>query len=367
MKKYLLLFASLFLFCSFLFNDDNVLIPVSNSDTLTIIFAGDIMGHSPQFLAAYNPMTKTYNYDVCFQNVKPYIEAADIAIVNLEVPLAGTPYSGYPNFSSPDALLDGLKNAGYDVMLTANNHVLDRGKKGLERTIRTIKKRNLLFAGSYIDKLQRDSTYPILLEQKGIKIALLNCTYGTNWGVTTYPNIVNYLDTIQIKKDIKSAEAKSADVIIMTVHWGTEYELESNEIQRNLARFFARNGVDLVIGGHPHVVQNAEYICINDSLRVPVFYSLGNSISNQRSLNTDGGIMVKVEIGNLSKMILNTSFLPVYVYKGVLNAVNQYHLIPTNDFLDKPEQFNIKKADSTALIYFDTETRKRLSSIDVFK
>jgi len=254
-----------------------------------------------------------------------------------------------------------------DVMLTANNHILDRGKKGMERTIRTIKKRNLLFAGSYVDKLQRDSTYPILLEQKGIKIALLNCTYGTNWGVTTYPNIVNYLDTIQIIKDIESAEAKRADIIIMTVHWGIEYELESNEKQRNLARFFARNGVDLVIGSHPHVVQNTEYLYGKDSLRVPVFYSLGNSLTNQRKPNTDGGIMVKVEIGSQSKMILRTSFLPVYVYKGILNSVNQYHLIPTTDFLTQPDKFQIKTIDSTALIFFDMETRKRLSNIDIYK
>jgi len=367
MKKYLLLIAAIFLFCSFILNDVDNIIPVTKDDTVSLIFAGDIMGHSPQYNAAYNPKTKSYNYDICFQTVKSYIEAADFAVVNLEVPLAGAPYSGYPNFSSPDALLDGLKNAGYDVILTANNHALDRGKSGLERTIRTIKKRNLLFAGSYVDKLQRDSVYPILLEQKGLKIALLNCTYGTNWGVTTYPNIVNYLDTIQILNDIRQAEAKNADILIMTVHWGTEYEMKSNPIQKNYARFFVQNGIDLVIGSHPHVVQNAEFLIGKDSIRVPVFYSLGNSLTNQRDTNTDGGIMVKVEIGCNSKKILNTSYLPVYVYKGVLNAVYQYHLIPTTDFITHPTRFQINKADSAALIYFDKETRKQLSNIQIFQ
>lgn len=366
MKKYFLLIASILLFCCFPSNADDNIIPVNQNDTVSLIFAGDIMGHSPQFQAAYNSSTKTYNYDICFQAVKPYIEAADFAIANLEVPLAGLPYSGYPNFSSPDALLDGLKNTGYDIMLTANNHVLDRGKKGLERTIGTIKRRNLLFEGSYIDKLQRDSTYPIMLEKKGIKIALLNCTYGTNWGVTTYPNIVNYLDTIQILNDIHKALAQRADILIMAVHWGTEYELKNNSIQRNYAQFFAQNGINLVIGSHPHVIQNAEFIYGKDSVLVPVFYSLGNSISNQRDSNTDGGIMVKVEIECNSKKILNTSYIPVYVYRGVLNDLYQYHLIPTIDFIAKPARFPIYKSDSAALMYFDKKTRQQLNNIQIY-
>jgi len=354
------------MFCFFLAYADNNTIPVTKNDTVSLIFTGDIMGHSPQFQAAYNPSTKTYNYDICFQAVKPYIADVDYAIANLEVPLAGAPYSGYPNFSSPDALLDGLKNAGYDIMLTANNHVLDRGKKGLERTIRTIKNRNLLCAGSYVDKLQRDSTYPIMLEKKGLKIALLNCTYGTNWGVTTFPNMVNYLDTIQILNDIAKAKAQKADILIMTVHWGTEYELKNNSIQRNFAQFFAQNGINLVIGSHPHVIQNSEFIYGKDSVRVPVFYSLGNSISNQKDPNTEGGIMVKIEIECNTKKLSNTSYLPVYVYKGILNNVFQYHLIPTIDFIAEPTRFPINKKDSTALMNFDTKTRQRLNNIQIY-
>lgn len=366
MKKFVILIASLFVFCSFLQNAGIVHDEFENDDTLSLIFTGDIMGHSPQFQAAYNPDTKTYNYDICFQHVKPYIEEADFAIANLEVPLAGAPYSGYPNFSSPDALLDGLKYAGYDIILTANNHVVDRGKRGLERTIRTIKNRELLHAGSYIDKAQYDSVYPLILEQKGVKIALLNCTYGTNGIPVTLPNIVNMLDTVQIKKDIRKARTRNVDLVVMTVHWGNEYELNANIEQRKMARFFVREGVDLIVGGHPHVVQNAEYLTVENKMPIPVIYSLGNSISNQRKPHTDGGIMVKVEIGTKLKQIIKTSYLPVYVHKGVLSGKYQYHLIPTVDYVKTPANFPLSVADSLSLTYFDKETRKRLENMIVW-
>ncbi len=365
MKKIFLLIALLLVFCGFL--QDTDVVPsgtMLDDDTVSLIFSGDIMGHSPQFKAAYDPTTKTYNYNVCFQHVKSYIENADFAIANLEVPLAGAPYSGYPNFSSPDALLDALKNAGYDIILTANNHVNDRGKAGLERTISVINDRKLKYAGSYINKTQRDSIYPLIMEQKGVRIALLNCTYGTNGNTVHSPNIVNMIDTVQIKKDIKKAEALNVDLTVMTIHWGNEYEPKGNVEQQKLSQLFVREGIDLVIGGHPHVVQNAEFITKNSSV-VPVFYSLGNSVSNQRKPHTDGGIMVKVKIGVQSKKIISSSYLPVYVHRGVLNDKFQYYLIPTIDFIKSPSTFSIPSNDSLSLVYFDGQTRLSLQNVSV--
>lgn len=337
-----------------------------NDRIVTLIFAGDIMGHSPQFQAAYDTQTKTYDYKVCFENVKPYIESADIAVANLEVTLAGPPYSGYPNFSSPDALLDALKYAGYDVMLTANNHVLDRGKPGFERTLKILSDKEMKFVGSYLNQQQRDTLYPLIIDTHGLKIAFLNYTYGTNGYKPLSPTIVNVMDTNQIKKDIKKARSKSADIVVMTVHWGTEYQTKAGIEQQKLAKLFVREGVDLIIGSHPHVVQNAELLEIDSTWKVPVFYSLGNSISNQRNINTDGGIMVKVEIGANSKQILKTTYLPVYVHKGILKDKFQYHLIPTPDFVsDTTANYVINKVDSAALLLFDKNTRERLSNFEI--
>jgi poly-gamma-glutamate synthesis protein (capsule biosynthesis protein) len=333
---------------------------VENDSVLSLIFSGDIMGHSPQFRAAYNPKTKTYNYDACFRYVRKYIDSADIAVANLEIPIAGPPYSGYPRFSSPDALLDALKNAGYDILLTANNHVVDRGKQGLERTIKQVQERQLLHLGSYVDSEQRDSLYPLIIEQKGVRLALLNYTYGTNGISVVPPNIVNLIDSNLIRKDIQKANDRNVDLKIMTVHWGEEYQLEANDEQKKLADFFIRSGIDVIIGTHPHVVQNAEIRYREDSIPIPVYYSLGNAISNQRKPNTNGGIMVKLTINTRTKAIEHASYLPVYVHKGVLDSVYQYHLIPTTDYNRQSPEFILNKTDSIALRFFDEETRNRL-------
>ena len=364
MKKYILLILTLFLFCSFLQNNPNIIVPPEKSEnkTITILFSGDIMGHSPQFKAAYNPESNSFNYDICFNQVRNKIQSADFAVANLEVPIAGMPYSGYPRFSSPDALLDGLKNAGYNILLTANNHALDRGKSGLERTIRQIEKRNFYHIGTYTDKIQRDSIYPLILEKQGFKIAILNCTYGTNDNVVTKPNYVNLIDTTEIKNDIYKADSLGVSFKIMTIHWGTEYEINANDYQRRLAQFFVNHGINLIIGSHPHVVQNAEFLYNKDRVQVLVFYSLGNSISNQRDINTDGGIMVKVKIDIKSAKIINSCIIPVYVYRGSLNGEYQYHLIPTNEFYLFPNRFPISKSDSTSLNLFDSNTKYRLSN-----
>jgi poly-gamma-glutamate synthesis protein (capsule biosynthesis protein) len=334
---------------------------------VSLVFAGDIMGHSPQFSAAYNPATKTYHYEACFEQVKNYISRADFAIANLEVTLAGPPYEGYPRFSSPDALADGLKYAGYDVLLTANNHVADRGRKGLERTLDILRNRKFLFAGSYYNQAQRDSLYPLMLEKSGLRIALLNSTYSTNGIAVTAPNIVNRIDTTQIRKDIQQAKERNADIIIMAIHWGAEYALQASENQRNLARWMAQNGIGLIIGSHPHVVQNAEIILTDDGREVPVYYSVGNSISNQRKPHTDGGIMVQVTLNPGTGQIISHSYLPVFVHKGKLHGQYQFHLIATPDYLARPDSFALPAVDSLALRWFDEQTRERLGNMRLWE
>lgn len=359
-KAYFLLFLSVFIFTKINAQDPN-----PSESTLSIIFAGDIMGHSPQFKAAYNPQTKTYEYDICFKHVKKYISSADLALANLETPIAGAPYTGYPTFSNPDELLDALKNAGYDILQTANNHVLDKGKKGLERTIEELEKRNFLYLGSYYDQNHRDSVYPLIIEKKGLKIALFSYTYDTNGIPASYPNIVNLIDTAQIKKDIQKADETGVDLKIMSIHWGEEYQLKANKAQKELAVFLVNQGIDAIIGSHPHVVQNFESIEKSENKHVPVYYSLGNSISNQRKPHTDGGIMVKLLIDVNKKEIRDHSYLPVYVHKGKLNGTYQYHLIPTMDYIRQFPRIELSKKDSTDLMYFHTRTLERIDNAEI--
>src|SRR5690606_14556216 len=138
-----------------------------------------IMGHDSQIASAFDAATKTYDYASCLAYMKPYIESADIAFGNLEVTLAGPPYKGYPQFSSPDALAVALKEVGFDVLVTANNHSVDRGRQGIERTIRVLDSLGIPHTGTFPDEVSRLNEYPLILIKNGFTLALLNYTYGT--------------------------------------------------------------------------------------------------------------------------------------------------------------------------------------------
>ena len=253
---------------------------------LTLLFAGDIMGHDTQIEAARMMGGGEYDYSSCFRYVEPYIAAADIAIGNLEVTLAGPPYKGYPQFSSPDALANALKNAGFDILVQANNHAVDRGKAGLERTLTVLDSIGMVRSGVFRDSRERLVRYPLIVEKNGIRLALLNYTYSTNGIRVTPPNIVNSIDTFAIRQDLQKAATADPDFTIALMHWGSEYQLTENSKQQKLARFLFRNGTDAIFGSHPHVVQPIREI--DGKL---VVYSLGNMVSNQRKRYTDGGIL----------------------------------------------------------------------------
>ena len=273
------------------FQDSIVVEQQPEEQRLSLIIAGDLMQHGPQIKAALQP-DGTYNYEECFARVKPEIERADVAIANFEVTLAGKPYTGYPQFSSPDDYLRAVVDAGFDILLTANNHCLDNRRKGLERTIMMMDSLKVPHLGTYVNKEERDKNYPFLLEQGGLRIALLNFTYGTNGIALEKPNIVNLIDTTEIARDIEKAQSMNPDAIIAFPHWGLEYHTLPSKEQMRIADWLISKGVDHVIGGHPHVAQPLELR--NDGKNL-VAWSMGNVISNQSNPNTYGGYMVRME------------------------------------------------------------------------
>ncbi len=265
---------------------------------LSMLFVGDIMGHDSQIEAAYTASTNSYNYESCFRFIEPIISSVDVAFGNLEVTLAGKPYKGYPQFSSPDELAVALKAIGFDVLVTANNHSLDRRKSGLERTIRVLDSLDILHTGTFIDTVTRMNDYPMVFTKNGFKIALLNYTYGTNGIPTSKPNIVNRIDTALIRKDLIRAKKYNPDIIISFLHWGNEYQSLPSSFQKSIADFCFDNGSDLVIGAHPHVVQPMEWRKEKNQV---VVYSLGNFVSGQRKRYTDGGAMVRIDFQKILK------------------------------------------------------------------
>ncbi len=261
---------------------------------ITLLFVGDLMQHRGQIDAARTP-EGGYDYSDCFTLVKEQIGKADIAIGNLEVTLGGEPYTGYPAFSAPDEYLRVIQEAGFDVLLTANNHCLDRGRKGLERTLHQLDSLHIFHAGTYRNADERGKRYPLLIDKNGFRIAILNYTYGTNGIKVTPPNVVNYIDKETIREDIRRAQRCLPDAIIACMHWGEEYRQLPSYEQKKLADWLLQQGVTHVIGAHPHVIQPLELRSDGPQQQV-IAYSLGNFISAMRSPNTDGGLMLTLQL-----------------------------------------------------------------------
>ena len=266
-------------------------------DSISVYFAGDIMQHKAQLDAALRP-DGTYDYSGCFDQVTTQIEAADIAVCNFETTLGGAPYSGYPQFSSPNEYAQAVRDAGFDIFLTANNHCMDRRTSGLIRTLDVLDSLGIAHLGTYRNQAERDSLYPYMIEHGSMRIALLNYTYDTNGIPVAKPCIVNLIDTTQIKADIHRARQLKADCIIACMHWGTEYMLQPDSQQKKLEDWLYTHGVDHIIGSHPHVVQPVRTLpdFWGRSSRHLTVWSLGNYISNMSAPNTDNGLAVTLHL-----------------------------------------------------------------------
>ena len=240
------------------------------ADTLTLFAVGDIMSHG----AVIRDAAKN-GYEGFFKYIERDIQGADIAIGNMEFPLAGKPYSGYPNFSGPEAYAEYLSRVGFDVFLTANNHILDRGSAGLARTIRELGARDLWYTGIAATPGKDTLRNPLILPLKGIRVAIVNFTYGTNQGSSKAWPKVQRMDTLTLKPVLERARSK-ADLVLVFPHWGVEYAPKHSARQEEMARWLIGQGAHAIVGAHPHVVQDVQWI---DG--VPVFYSLGNALSNQ--------------------------------------------------------------------------------------
>ncbi|MDE6558935.1 MAG: CapA family protein, partial [Muribaculaceae bacterium] len=264
-----------------------------------LIFVGDAMQHQGQLdQALIEGDNKYYDYSDCFTLLAPIVTAADYAVVNLEVPLGGGPrYSGYPCFSAPDSYAEALRDAGFDLFLTANNHCLDSGDKAARRTLQALDKIGVDHIGTFYSKEARDTTAVFIKDINGIKIGFLNYTYGTN-GITPREGMeVALIDRDTLKKEIEATRKAGAEMICVTMHWGIEYVLIENQSQRDLADFLVGQGVDLIIGSHPHVIQPMKVVRNEkENKDVLVVYSLGNLISNMKTTDTRGGALVKVRV-----------------------------------------------------------------------
>ena len=282
-----------------------------------------------------------YDHSLFLEDLKPLLSEADLAIANAEFTLAGPPFTGYPAFSAPDGYLSSIMDAGVDVLLTANNHILDKGTEGLERTVKQYGR----FAGSGLDEDQYLQNNPLIVPVKGIRIALVNFTYGTNLGASReYPK-VSRMNKDEIARQMGRARDK-ADFVIVLPHWGEEYVLKHNASQQEWAEWLVEQGADAIIGAHPHVVQDTTHI-----KGVPVVYSLGNAVSNMSATNTRLELAAVLRLvmhkGSGEKSVLEPQLhflwctLPGKKTDGFRTVVVADQLGRRDDWLDKSDYDNM--------------------------
>jgi len=314
--------------------------------TAKICFVGDLMCHSTQFNYA-KVGADSFDFTGVFREVKKYLTEPDLTVGNLETVIAGKDkeYSGYPYFNAPDDFIYALKYAGFNLLTTANNHALDQGWEGVKRTIDVLNKYKIHRTGTYTSQLDEDSLR--IFRINSITIAVLAYSENTN-GVPISKEkdfIINLIDEQIIKEDILKARSKYVDVILVYLHYGNEYEREPGDYQKEIVHKLINLGADIIIGGHPHVVQPFDYFKTENSRLDSGFiaYSMGNFISNQRWRYSDAGVILNIEISknNLtdSLYIHNVSYLPTWVFRGNTEKGKEYIILPSQSADDSTYKF----------------------------
>ena len=326
--------------------------------TATIVSTGDLLMHKPVIDTGYK--SGSYDFESIFRYLSEYTMDADLAVANLETTLCSTDngysYSGYPNFNCPDALVDGAKDAGFDILLNASNHSYDTSSVGMHRTMQVIQEKGLIPLG--IVENAEDKHY-IVEEVNGINIGMICYTYETDSNADRVAlnglpvksedapliNCFDYnaLDTFytELRTRLEEMKADGAEATVLYLHWGTEYQLQANETQKKMAQKICDLGVDVLIGGHPHVVQPMDLISstTDEDHKMVCLYSMGNAVSNQRQGNlsaiatahTEDGVLFSITFSKYSDgtvYLESTDLLPLWVYRRSDGTGNEYNIMP---------------------------------------
>ena len=350
-----------FFFSSEIKDEPQNLLVEDSTVTAKICFVGDLMCHSTQFEYA-KVDADSFDFTGVFREVKPYLSNADLTVGNLETVIAGEnkKYSGYPYFNAPEDFIYSLKIAGFNLLITANNHALDQGWEGVKRTIDVLDRYKIHRTGTFTSQSDQDSIR--IFQINSIKIAIL--AYCENIEGISIPKgkdfVINLINEEKFKRDINKARNKNVDVVLVYLHHGTEYKREPNDYQTEVVQNLIDDGADIIIGSHPHVVEPFGFFKTNNTKMDTGFiaYSLGNFISNQRWRYSDAGVILNIQISKNrftdSVYINEVSYLPTWVFKGDTEDGKEYIILPSqvgeNDsvyhFLTKEDLKLMKEAFS---------------------
>lgn len=324
--------------------------PRTNNVELAAV--GDLMVHQWQMDDAYVSSSAMYDFDYCFEPVYDEIKSADLAIANFETVTAGKDigYSDYPCFNTPDEFVEAVKNAGFDVVTTANNHSMDKGVEGLKRTIDILDKNGIDHFGTY--KTQQSSNNILIKEVNNIKFAFISWTYGTNGINVPEEYLVNIISQQKIESDIQKAKLLNPDFIIVMPHIGNEYESQPKQVFKDWIDIMIKAGADVVLASHPHVLQPMEYrtvVCDDGSQRNAfVAYSLANFISSQRTEPRDAGVILKIEFEKTDgqeAFIKNVRYSPTWVQWKDTSGGYNIRVLTVYDALNDSDKFKLRSQD----------------------
>ncbi|QGU00556.1 Capsule biosynthesis protein capA [Candidatus Syntrophocurvum alkaliphilum] len=354
-----------------------------------ITAVGDIMVHGPQIRAQFNAENNNYNFDNNFTFVKPYFKQSDILIGNLETTFAGEDrgYSGYPMFNAPDELAKTLSKKGFDYIVTANNHSIDKGKQGLKRTVDILEKNNLKAVGTR-KNLENPGYY--VENINGVNVGITAFTYETPLihghrslnGIIMDEELSQLVDSfsyqnleeevLNIKNRIKKLKDLGAELTIVYMHWGNEYQTYPSMEQKKVANKLANFGVDIIFGSHPHVIQPFDIIKSNDAQHETlVFYSLGNFISNQRlkyldTRLTEKGIIVNIDLKEVEGEISyeEITYTPTWVHKYQYDGQVNYEILPLPDVLNNQKLYNLPTQKEAVAANAKLNTKDKITEIN---
>lgn len=334
---------------------------VTKISTATIGSVGDVLFHDKVIESGYDEATGTYNYDSIFSLFSSFISRVDYAVANMEGTMCGTengyPYGGYPCFNAPDAVADALKVAGFDMLLTANNHTFDTGTKGFFRTQQVIADRGFDYIGT---RLEEESKNYIVKEINGIRIGMICYTYNTGESADgkvslneipltaqasklvnsfSYYNLDGFYN--KLDRELEQMRSDGAEAIMLYIHWGDEYHIQANSTQKKMAQALCDMGIDVIVGNHAHVVQPVELLTNTQDAnkKTLCLYSMGNILSNIRQSTTkpvhvEDGMLFSVTFAKYSDgtvILESADILPTWVERNDQTGVSQFKILPLDE------------------------------------
>lgn len=345
--------------------------PVTKLATATIGATGDILMHDLVIQSGYNAETGAYCYDDIFKWFSNYVSAVDYAATNLETTLCGDdngyPYAGYPNFNSPDEIVDAVKNAGFDLLLTANNHAYDTKYTGFKRTQQVIEERELDHVGT---RLEKGGKNYIVRDINGVKVGMTCYTYCSGYNnaknfklnnvslseaASERINAFHYKDLntfyMKLAGEMQQMKSDGAEAIILFVHWGTEYQTTPNETQKKMAQKLCDLGVDVIVGSHAHVAQPVELLTSStfDAHKTLCIYSVGKVVSNiyessKYPVHTEDGMLFNITFAKYSDgtvILEKADVLPTWVRRYEEEGVQKYQILTMAAGADWKTEMNL--------------------------